>query len=162
MTGWFYAPTDSVREVTVVTTLLDANRYSAADLAAAYGLRWTIETNFGHIKTTMRMDVLHCKTVRGVLKELTMFLLVYNLVRMTMLEAARRQKVPVDRISFVDALRWLATAEPGDELPELVVNPLRRGRAEPRVRKRRPKQYDLMRRTRAELRKALLETKVTA
>lgn len=151
-----------VREVTVVTTLLDANRYSAADVAAAYGLRWTIETNFGHIKTTMRMDVLHCKTVRGVLKELTMFLLVYNLVRMTMLEAARRQKVPVDRISFVDALRWLATAEPGDELPELVVNPLRRGRAEPRVRKRRPKQYDLMRRTRAELRKTLLETEVTA
>lgn len=151
-----------VREITLVTTLLDANRYSAVDLASAYRLRWTIETHFGHIKTTMGMDVLHCKTVRGVLKELTMFLLVYNLVRMTMLEAARRQEVPVERISFVDALRWLATAEPGDELPELVVNPLRRGRAEPRVRKRRPKQYDLMRRPRAELRKALLEMEVPA
>ena len=151
-----------VREVTLVTTLLDADRYTAADLAEAYGLRWTIETNFAHIKTTMKMDVLRCQTVRGVLKELTMFLLVYNLVRMTMLEAARRQDVAVDRISFVDALRWLATAEVGDELPTLVVNPLRRGRAEPRVRKRRPKAYKLMTRPREELRNALLREEVAA
>jgi len=34
----------------------------------------------------MKMDVLRCQTVRGILKELTMFLLVYNLVRMTMVE----------------------------------------------------------------------------
>ena len=151
-----------VREITLVTTLLDANRYSAADLASAYGLRWTIETNFGHLKTTMKMDVLRCKTVRGVMKELTMFLLVYNLVRMTMLEAARRQEVPIERISFVDALRWLATAEPGDELPELVVNPRRPGRVEPRVRKRRPKQFDLMKRPRDVLRNALLHLEVAA
>jgi hypothetical protein len=151
-----------VREVTLVTTLLDAQRYTAADLAEAYGLRWTIETNFAHIKTTMKMDVLRCQTVRGVLKELTMFLLVYNLVRMVMLQAARRQEVPVDRISFVDALRWLATAEPGDELPKLVINRLRRGRAEPRVRKRRPKAYKLMTRPREELRNALLREEVAA
>lgn len=151
-----------VREVTLVTTLLDAQKYTAADLAAAYGLRWTVETNFAHLKTTMKMDVLHCKTVPGVLKELTMFLLVYNLVRMVMLEAARRQDVPVERISFVDALRWLATARPGDELPELVINPARRGRAEPRVRKRRPKQFPLMRQPRHVLRNALLQQEVTA
>jgi hypothetical protein len=151
-----------VREVTLVTTLLDAQKYTAEDLAAAYGLRWTVETNFAHLKTTMKMDVLRCKTVQGVLKELTMFLLVYNLVRMVMLEAARRQAVPVERISFVDALRWLATAQPGDELPELVVNPARRGRAEPRVRKRRPKQFPVMRRAREELRNALLREEVAA
>ncbi len=45
-------------------------------LAEAYGLRWTIETCFKHLKTTMKMDVLRCQTVAGVLKELTMFLLV--------------------------------------------------------------------------------------
>lgn len=151
-----------VHEVTLVTTLLDADHYTATELANAYGLRWTIETNFAHIKTTMKMDVLRCQTVAGVLKELTMFLLVYNLVRMTMLEAARRQDVAVDRISFVDALRWLATAEPGDELPSLVINPLRRGRAEPRVRKRRPKAYKLMTRPREELRNALLREEVAA
>ena len=77
------------------------------------------------------------------------------LVRMTMLEASRRQGVPPDRISFVDALRWLATAQPGDELPMLVVNPSRPGRQEPRVRKRRPKSYPLMRQPRAILKQKL-------
>ncbi len=151
-----------VKEVMLVTTLLDPERYPAEQLAQAYGLRWTIETCFGHLKTTMKMDVLRCQTVRGVLRELTMFLLVYNMVRMTMLEASRRQEVPVDRISFVDALRWLATAQPGDELPDIVINPLRPNRAEPRVRKRRPKQYPLMTITRDELRKALLGLEVAA
>lgn len=145
-----------VQTVTLVTTLLDPVRYPKEKLAEAYDLRWTIETNLAHIKTTMRMDVLRCQTVRGIEKELTMFLLVYNLVRMTVLEAAKRQGVPPERISFVDALRWLATARPGDELPDLVVTPHRPGRIEPRVRKRRPKQFPLMKKPRAELRKALL------
>ena len=145
-----------VRTVTLVTTLLDPVRYPKDKLAEAYGLRWTIETAFDHLKTTMQMDVLRCQTVRGIEKELTMFLLVYNLVRMTMLQAAQRQGVPLERISFVDALRWLATAKPGDELPDLVVLPLRPGRIEPRVRKRRPKEYDLMKKPRAVLRQELL------
>jgi hypothetical protein len=145
-----------VRTVTLVTTLLDPVRYPKEKLAEAYGLRWTIETAFGHLKTTMQMDVLRCQTVRGIEKELTMFLLVYNLVRMTVLQAAQRQGVPPERISFVDALRWLATAKSGDALPPLVVLPLRPGRVEPRVRKRRPKEYDLMKKPRAILRQELL------
>jgi DDE family transposase len=145
-----------VRTVTLVTTLLDPVRYPKEKLAEAYGLRWTIETAFAHLKTTMKMDVLRCQTVRGIEKELTMFLLVYNLVRMTMLEAAKRQGVPPERISFIDALRWLATAKPGDELPDLVVNPARPGRVEPRVRKRRPKEFPVMKRPRAILQQELL------
>jgi hypothetical protein len=145
-----------VRQVTLVTTLLDAQAYPAERLAEAYGLRWTIETCFGHLKTTMKMDVLRCRTVKGVMKELSMFLLVYNLIRLTMAEAGRRQGVPPERISFVDALRWLATAREGDELPDLVVNPLRLGRLEPRVRKRRPKEYPLMIKPRQPLKRQLL------
>lgn len=146
-----------VRSVTLVTTLLDPQRYPKAELARAYGLRWHIETCFGHLKTTMRMDVMRCQTVTGVLKELTMFLLVHNLVRMTMLEAARRQQVDPDRISFVDALRWLATAQPGDPLPELIVNPLRPGRIEPRHRKRRPKgPYPWLKEIRSKIKELLL------
>lgn len=144
-----------VRTLTLVTTLLDPVLYPKEQLAEAYGLRWTIETAFGHLKTTMQLDVLRCQTVRGIEKELTMFLLVYNLVRMTMLQAARRQGVPPERISFVDALRWLATARPGDALPQLVVNPLRPGRFEPRVRKRRPKEFPVMKKPRAILRQEL-------
>ena len=56
-----------------------------------------------------------------------------------MLEAARRQDVPVARISFADAYRWLRHARPGDVMPPLLVNPHRPGRAEPRVVKRRAK-----------------------
>jgi hypothetical protein len=84
-----------------------------------------------------------------------MLALVYNLVRLVMLNAAHRQGVEPDRISFIDALRWLTSAKPGDEVPALIVN-LRRRRVEPRVKKRRPKQYPLMKRPRAELRQALL------
>jgi len=58
----------------------------------------------------MKMDVLKCKTVDGVLKELQVFALIYNLVRQVMLQAAGRQRVDVRRISFIDALRWLQSA----------------------------------------------------
>ncbi|MEK7730358.1 MAG: IS4 family transposase, partial [Planctomycetota bacterium] len=82
--------------------------------------------------------------------------LVYNLVRTVMIEAGRRQKVDARRISFVDALRWLKHASPGSELPALVVNPLRPHRAEPRVRKRRPKEFPVMKKPRHQLRRELL------
>jgi hypothetical protein len=75
--------------------------------------------------------------------------------RLTVLEAAQRQGVPPERISFVDALRWLATAKPGDELPQLVVNPARPGRREPRVRKRRAKEFPVMKKPRAVLQQEL-------
>jgi len=78
------------------------------------------------------MDVLHCQTEDGVLKELTVYAIVNNLVRVVMLNATRRQGVPLNRISFVDALRWLSSSPPGTPLSELVVNPGRPGRAEPR------------------------------
>ena len=110
----------------------------------------------------MKMDVLRCETVSGVMKELTMFALVYNLVRVVMWEAARRQHVEVERISFVDALRWLSSAEPGEPLPELIVNPLRPDRIEPRVRKRRPKEYPLMNKPREKLRQELLAGAIEA
>jgi hypothetical protein len=92
------------REITLVTTLRDAVLYPLEELATLYNQRWRIETNLRHLKQTMKMDVLHCETVPGVLKELTVFALVYNLVRAVMCVAAERQEVAVDRISFADAL----------------------------------------------------------
>ncbi len=145
------------KEVTLVTTLLSPERYPLSSLAELFRQRWEIETNFGHLKTTMKMDVLKCKTVDGVLRELQMFALVYNMVRQVMLEAARRQHVDPRRISFIDALRWLQTAKPGDELAQLVVNPYRPNRLEPRVCKRRPKPYPLMNKPRRQLKKDLAQ-----
>lgn len=155
-------PSCRTKIVTVVTTLLDPVRYPASDIAELYRCRWGIETNLRHLKTTMKMEVLHCHSVNGVLKELAIYALVYNLVRIVMLEAARRQEVPVDRISFVDALRWLRTAKLGTPLPKLVVNPHRPNRSEPRVIKRRPKPYDLMTKPRDKLRKGLSRKRLRA
>ena len=110
-----------------------------------------VKTSFAHVG----MEKLHCKSVDGVMKELWMFALVSNLMRMIMLEAARRQGVAPPRISVVDALRWLAAAPPGAPLPALLVNPLRPHRIEPRVVKRRPKPHKLMTQPRDVLRKQL-------
>jgi hypothetical protein len=68
--------------------------------------------------------------------------------------------VPSARISFVDALRWLATADLGDPLAELIVNPFRPDRLEPRARKRRPKEYDLFNKPRAILQQLLAAERV--
>jgi hypothetical protein len=151
-----------VRVVTLVTTLLDAEAYPVEALADLYYQRWGVETDLSHLKTTLGMDVLHCKTEDGVLKELTMFAIVYNLVRLVALEASRRQGVSVNRISFVDALRWLSSSPPGTPLPDLVVNPHRPGRVEPRSQKRRAKKYPYMIRPRKELQQRLLQQKVPA
>ena len=157
-----HSPGYRTREVTLVTTLVDPKKYPARELARLYGLRWGAESDLRHLKQTMKMDVLRCGTVDGVQKELAVFVLVYNLVRRVMEEAGQRQRVEPGRISFVDAWRWLQRAQPGDELPTLVVNPDRPGRVQPRVRKRRPKEYPVMKRPRAELRKALFKQRPAA
>lgn len=143
------------REVILVTTLIDAELYPAWELAGLYGRRWQVETDLRHLKQTLHMEVLRTKTVAGIHKELAMFALVYNLVRLVMLAAAKRQAVPVERISFIDALRWLRHAPADGRLRDLEVLPHRPDRHEPRVRKRRPKEYDLMKRPRDQLRKTL-------
>jgi hypothetical protein len=145
-----------VRSVTLVTTLLDPVAYPADSLAELYRARWGVETDLAHLKTTLGMDVLKCETEEGVLKELVVFALVYNLVRVVMYEAARRQCVCPDRISFVDALRWLSSAPSGTPLPKLVVNPVRPDRIEPRCQKRRAKKYPYMIHARQELRRRIL------
>lgn len=159
---WTKQPGFRTRVITLVTTLLDAEEYPLEELADLYGRRWGVETNFAYLKTTMKMDVLRCQTVEGVQKELLIFAIVYNLVRLVMLAAAERQGVPVARVSFIDALRWLNEACWHRPVLELVINPDRRGRYEPRVKKRRAKEYDLMKLPRSELRKLLLHKKVTA
>ncbi len=82
-----------------------------------------IGTNIRHLKITLGMDVLKRKTLDGVRKERLIFLLVYNLIRIIMLQAVRRQGVNVNRLSFADTLAWIRH---GDlhHCPPLIVNPL--------------------------------------
>jgi hypothetical protein len=101
------------RQLTLVTTLRDAESSRVADLAELYRQRWQVETALAHLKTTRRLDVLHGKTVSGVLKELTVFAIVDNLVRMVMWHSAMLQHITVERISFLEALRWLSAPSTG-------------------------------------------------
>jgi hypothetical protein len=142
-------------ELITVTTLLDEKTYPAEKLVALRLRRWQVEVNLRHLKTTMGLDVLKCKTVAGVGKELAVFALVYNVIRLIMLEAAARQKTQPDRISFADVLGWVRVARPGVPMPRFTINPHRPERIEPRARKRRPKKYPLLIRPRQEMRNAL-------
>ncbi len=65
----------------------------------------------------------------------------------------------VERISFIDALRALALADLDAPFPTLIVNPERPNRREPRLLKRRPKQFGYLKETRANYRaKYMAET----
>jgi hypothetical protein len=145
------------RELTLVTTRLDAEAYGVSDLAELYRQRWPVETSLAQLKTTMPMDVLHCKPVPGVLKELTMFAIVDHLVRLVMWPSATLQHTAVERISFLEALRWLGAPSTGVPLGALIVHPVRPHRVEPRVKKRRPKSFPLMMKPRQALRQQRLQ-----
>jgi hypothetical protein len=127
----------------LVTTLLDAQTFSSQELADLYWLRWRIELNFRDLKSTMGLEVLKCKTVHGILKELYVFALIYNMVMAIRFRVARSMGVCPTRLSFVDTLRHVCVH--GWTVPlTLVINPERPGRWQPRVVKRRAKAHPLM------------------
>jgi len=114
-----------VTSLPLLTPLLDAALYPVEAFAQLSWARWGIETNVAHWTTTLGLDVLKGKTVDGVLKELIVFALIDNLVRLVRAQAARRQQGAMDRISFVDAARWWAAARDEESLPGLVMHPHR-------------------------------------
>lgn len=137
------------RHVHVATTL-SGGVWSDRRVAELYGHRWRIETCLDHLKTTMKGNVLKCQSVGGVAREHLMYLLAYNLVRLSMLAWASRVGVSVWRVSFIDALRQLAVRLTGlSGVENLLQVPLRPGRHEPRVVRRRMKEYDLLNQPRA-------------
>jgi hypothetical protein len=145
------------RQITLVTTRLDAEIYRVANLAALSRRRWPVETALSPLKTTMQMEVLHGQTVPGVLEALTVCALVYHLVRLVMCQSATLQHLSIERISFIDALRWLGALGTEVPLEALIVNPIRPHRVEPRVKKRRPKSFPFMITPRHVLRQQLVQ-----
>ena len=83
------------RSVLRVTTLLDPAKYPPSELAKLYLRRWEMEICFRHLKTTLQMDVLSCKTPAMIERELRRHFLVHNVVRRVALEAARHHSVPI-------------------------------------------------------------------
>jgi Insertion element 4 transposase N-terminal/Transposase DDE domain len=100
-------------EHVLLTTLLDSERYPAAELVLLYHERWEIELVFDEQKThqtpwrvTKSAD-LRSQTPIGVLQELYALSLGHFVVRSTMAEAAASEGLDPDRLSFVGCLQIL-------------------------------------------------------
>jgi hypothetical protein len=138
----------------VITTILDAS-IDGGPISGLYERRWDGEIDLRSIKSTMKMDILRCKTPAMVEKEIWVYLLAYNLLRTVMAVAAAENDVEPREISFKGAKQTLTAFAPKLEAarPEQragLVNAMlkavayhrvgdRPGRWEPRARKRRPK-----------------------
>ncbi|MDC0768701.1 transposase [Streptomyces sp. HD] len=148
----------------LVTSLLDARRCPARQLAALYQERWEAEAVFAELKTHQRgaRIVLSSKTPDGVLQQIWAHLLVHHALHELMVRTAATRGLDADRISFTEALRSTrrsVTVTPGSFPPDLLVRtlvvlqhdllerllPHRRLRSQPRVVKRKMSNYRLKR-----------------
>lgn len=158
--------TVDVRELEVggkvlVTTLLCPKATPKIALKLLYKRRWQVELDIRNIKTTLGMETLSCKTPQMGEKEMWVYLLAYNLIRMIMLQSALLADVMPRSLSFKHTLQlWLAAGDALShsyddeniaEFMALVAEKTvgnRSGRIEPRAVKRRPKPYPLLTQTR--------------
>jgi hypothetical protein len=162
------------QRVSLITTLLDTTTYSSLKLVELYGKRWDVELDLRHLKTTLGMDILRCKSPSMVRKEIYIYLLAYNLLRSLMWSAGNTYGAPPLRLSlqgtrhhlnnFISQLLAACSKKRlqiYSTLLKVIAHkavPERPGRSEPRVRKRRPKAYPLMTKSRRKLQEQLLQT----
>ncbi|MCD4829827.1 MAG: IS4 family transposase [Candidatus Cloacimonetes bacterium] len=167
-------PGRRVEAITVITTLIDSDVYSAEDIATLYGLRWNVELDIRDIKQTLGLDHLRCKTPHMVRRELWVTLLAYNLIRKVIATSAAMHDKQPRRLSFTLTCQtvlasWIllstGSARNAHQLWTTALAsiadhevPLRPGRIEPRVLKRRRHRYPLMHAPRDELREMLGKT----
>jgi hypothetical protein len=164
------------RSVIVVTTLLDPLEFAKGDLAQLYRARWHQELDLRSIKTTLQMDVLRCKSPELVRKEICTHILAYNLIRTIMAQAANKHGIEPRSISFKGTLQTLEAFQPLIDFQDqrgslrrmklyqhllhaVAVHRVadRPDRFEPRKKKRRPKPYDRLMKSRDEAKRDILK-----
>jgi hypothetical protein len=167
--GSLYQKGYRVRQVTVITTLLDPQLYPAQQILQAYLRRWRLEMCLDDLKTTLGMESLRNRSPQMAQQELHLRLIAHNLVRCTIAQAATQHAVPLERISFkgsVDTLRQFSQAmaqarskakrqELWAELLRILASdlvPERPGRREPRAVKRKKNKYPRLRGPRRQFR----------
>jgi hypothetical protein len=162
------------RTIIVVTTLLDVEAITKSDLAQLYRARWHAELDLRSLKRTLQMDVLRCKTLELVRKEIWTHVLAYNLIRTIMAQAAAEHGLEPRSISFKGTVQTLEAFQPVIAMQEqqdpecrmkvyrqllaaLAVHRVadRPDRVEPRLRKRRPNHYGFLRKPRQETQRDL-------
>jgi putative transposase len=158
------------RQLVLITTLTDAAAVSGASLADLYRRRWQAELHLRSLKQTLQMDILRGRSPAMVRKEVWAHLLVYNLVRVVMAQAAVADALRPDEISFTGALQTINgflpemrathTPEQAQVLWEVLLWAVaehrvghRPDRYEPRAVKRHPKAYPRLTVSRAQARR---------
>ena len=154
----------------LVTTLLCPKNTPKEDLKGLYKSRWHVELDLRNIKTTLGMERLSCKTPAMALKEIWVYLLAYNLIRLLMAQSASLADCLPRQLSFKHTLQlWVAWGQQGigtvDEVKLAALFVLitqqpvgnRSGRSEPRAVKRRPKPFPLLTKPRAVAREEIQE-----
>lgn len=162
-------------ELYLFTTLLDAQRYTVAELVQLYGRRWHVELDLRYVKTTLEMDLLTSKSVDMVRKELQGGMLAYNVIRGYMAQAARRAGLSPLTLSFTSCWRrvrdvllpWRLSKSVQKKMAKRIERLLARlarcllpkrppDRVEPRAVHRRPNVYPNLKGSRAEARQQVL------
>jgi hypothetical protein len=140
----------------IVTTLRCHKSHPKEALKSLYKSRWHVELDIRNIKDTMGMNILSCKTPEMAIKEIWVYLLAYNLIRLMMAQSALLADIKPRRISFKHCLQlWLLFMHHSrgldDEKLEALLQIMaqqrvgnRPSRIEPRALKRRPKAYPLL------------------
>jgi hypothetical protein len=162
-----------VKSFYIATTLLDDRRYTAKMITELYLKRWNVELYFRELKTTLGMDVLRCKTPDMIQKEVLMYFIVFNAIKL-MMNDNRQADCQPDEMSFTAGRQVLngfslhsihqsfgnRCRTPVGEQLQSVLNQCkllkRFGRVEPRAQKRRPKPFKLLMKPRAELKAELM------
>jgi len=91
----------------LITTILDPDPAPAAELAALYQERWEIETALDELKTHLRGGgiVLRSKTPELVQQEFYGLMMAHYAIRGLMHEAALKEEVDPDTLSYLHAVR---------------------------------------------------------
>ena len=166
-------PDCRTQQITIVTTLTDAEVYSKADIAELYGFRWNVGLDIREIKQNLNLNHVRCKSPEMVRRELWTTLLAYNLVRTTAAAAALWHDKRPRQISFTSTCQYVLASwtdlTRGRIAPEKLTDHCltllskiaecevanRPGRIEPRVLKRRRHGDKLMQQPRAVLKAQL-------
>jgi len=118
------ADSTTIRECKVdgkilITTMICPKTVRKDELKSLYKKRWSVELDIRHIKDTMGMNILSCKTEDMVLKEIWVHLLAYNLLRLMLAQAALIAGLTPRQMSFKHCLQlWLASLHKLDVLDE--------------------------------------------
>jgi hypothetical protein len=160
--------------VVVITTLLTPEQASKEELATLYRARWNNELDLRSIKITMQMDMLRCMRPEQVRKEIWTHVLAYNLIRAIMAQTASQHGIAPRTISFKATLQVLTAFQPviaeqahrGVEHLDMLYQQMLRAiaqhrvadrpdRFEPRMTKRRPKNFDRLTKPRKEIKREM-------